>query len=140
MRGTVLQCGKYGCIVRLQDGQFAMLPADEPDIDSVRRAASGGRHPQFAFIIASEHGRRIKLRLATAQEQPAPQAGPAADVALERKIIDYLRQTAEWNPTGAAASREESNERPRANRLLPFELRARRQYRDDPKRPRRPKR
>ena len=138
MRGTVLQCGKFGCVVRLAGGRLALLPASEPDIEIVRRAAAGGRRPQFAFVIASDLGGRNVLRLAR-MEAETPQSISSA-ASLDQKIIDYLRQTEEWDPAGHLAQRAQSPEPSRADRLLPFESRARRQYRDDPKRPRRPSR
>lgn len=59
---------------------------------------------------------------------------------LEQKIIDYLRESAERDPRGAHAAIVRGAERLRADRLLPFESRARRQYRDAQERPGRRKR
>lgn len=144
MRGTVLQCGKYGCVVRLADGRFAVLPVSDPDFGAVRRAAAGGRRPSLSFELAEERGRRVSLKLAPSGEMR--EAGIETHdeerslSSLDQKIIDYLRQTAEWDPNGSIAARAQTPEPSRADRLLPFEVRARRQYRDEPKRPRRRKR
>jgi len=59
---------------------------------------------------------------------------------LDDQIIEYLRQTADWDPNGAIASRAQEAKETRADRLLPFETRARRQYRDSPRKPPRKKR
>ena len=119
-----------------------MLPASDAGIDTVRRAAGGGRRPQFSFVATQELGGRIRLSLVAAQEDAAEFAPPVPESAstLDQKIIDYLRQTEEWDPDGHLARAAQSQEPPRADRLLPFEFRARRQYRDDPRRGRRPKR
>jgi hypothetical protein len=141
-RGTVLHCSRFGAVVRLEDGRLALLPSDEPGYPVVKRAVTAGNRPEFTFLV-TEEGRRLRIVLADRdvrkeEEQRQPQAGAAAS--LEQKIIDYLRQTAEWDPRAAISEDPRGAERPRANRLLPFEARARRQYRDSPERPRRPKR
>ena len=74
------------------------------------------------------------------EQDAADQPSVKAASSLEDKIINYLRQTADWDPDGAEAQRAESAEAPRADRLLPFEMRARRQYRDSAEKPRRTKR
>lgn len=107
----------------------------------VRRATTGGRRPQFPFVIEEEQGRRVRLALAAEPERdddgkPTP---TQAQTSLEQKIIDYLRQTAEWDHR-ASPEAPRGDERARPDRLLPFEYRARRQYRDSAQRPRRPKR
>lgn len=151
VRGSVVQCGRFGCVVRLDDGRLALLPPDQRGIALVKRALVSGRHPQFPFIVEEEHGRRIRLALAPAQarsaaaempdadETAAPRATPASDrfsASLEQKIIDFWRQASEWDRTAGAVEEEEPPLR-RADRLRPFEERAPRQYRDIRKRPRR---
>jgi len=110
---------------------------------TVRRASSGGRRPQFPFDIDDTSARRIRLSLAPSTDQiddePRRVEAPASS-SLEQKIIDYLRQTAERDPRASQAQVVRGEERPRANRLLPFESRARRQYRDSAERPKRRKR
>lgn len=142
VRGTVVHCSRFGAVVRLEDGRLGLLPSEGAGMAVVRRAALGGRRPQFPFILEEERGRRVRLSLA---EQPQRDEGttrraPAASASLEQKIIDYLRQTAEWDPRITARETTRGEEGSRTERLLPFEFRARRQYRDSPERPRRPKR
>jgi hypothetical protein len=156
VKGIVLHCGKYGCIIRLEDGTLANLPPADAAHGGVRRALSAKRRPEFAFDVSEEDGRLV-LRLAPnapdAHSEPAatgddaslePRSGLVADVSastpLDQKIIEYLRQTADWDPNGAIANRAQETKQTRADRLLPFEARARRQYRDTPKKPPRKKR
>jgi hypothetical protein len=152
VKGIVLHCGKYGCIVRLEDGRLANLPAAESAHGGIRRALAAKRRPEFAFEVAEADG-RLMLRLAPKEEPSHEQdadvalersSSPVADVSaatpLDQKIIEYLRQTADWDPNGAIASRAQETKQTRADRLLPFEARARRQYRDTPKKPPRKKR
>ncbi|HYK52359.1 MAG TPA: hypothetical protein VEV38_02405 [Candidatus Eremiobacteraceae bacterium] len=143
VRGTILHCSRFGAVVRLEDGRLALYPSDGPGMAAVRRASSGGRRPQFPFDVDSASARRVRLSLApsTSEVDDKPrQVDAPASSSLEQKIIDYLRQTAEWDPRASQAPTVRGDERPRADRLLPFELRARRQYRDSPERPRRRKR
>jgi len=143
VRGTVLHCSRFGAVVRLDDGRLALYPSDEPGMPAVRRASSGGKRPQFPFDVDDLTSRRLRLSLAPStpeiDEGPRRVSAPAAS-SLEQKIIDYLRQTAEWDPRASQAPAVRGDERLRADRLLPFELRARRQYRDSPERPRKRKR
>ena len=147
IRGAVLACGRYGCVVRLADGRFANLPPTDPSYGRVRSALSHARTPRFPFVVSEQDG-WLLARLASGEEpmpqepplQPAPQTPEVSDATLDGKIIEYLRQTEDWDPNGAIASRaQEGKEAPR-ERLLPFEMRARRQYRESPKRPPRKKR
>lgn len=125
-----------------------MLPADGHGMAAVRRAALGGRRPQFEFMLEEENGRRVRLALGSVDDEgdrppsreDSGRARARESSAFEEKIIDYLRQTAEWDPRVATSENPRGDEPVRANRLLPFEFRARRQYRDSPERPRRPKR
>ena len=135
LRGTVLHCSRFGAVVRLEDGRFGLLPAEDAGMAFVRRAALGGRRPTLPFVLEEEQGRRVRLGLADQASRV-----DTSSSSLEQKIIDYLRQTAEWDPRAATGEMVRGDERPRADRLLPFEFRARRQYRDTPERPRRPKR
>lgn len=142
VQGTVLHCSRFGAVVRLEDGRLGLLPADVSGMTMVRRASTGGRRPRFPFAVEEEGGRRIRLGL-VADASLAQENRPAAarsSSSLEQKIIDYLRQTAEWDPRAATSEAPRGEERSRPDRLLPFEFRARRQYRDSPERPRRPKR
>lgn len=146
VRGTVLHCGRYGCIVRLDDGRIANLPSSEAGHGSVRRALSGNRRPTFPFFVTEDEG-WLRLQLATSAEEAdeKPDRTPSADAVsastpLDQKIIDYLKQTEDWDPNGTIAGRAQESKQTRADRLLPFEMRARRQYRDSPKKPPRKKR
>ena len=140
VRGVVLHCSRFGCVVRLEGGRFGLLPASDEQFSAVRRAAIG-RQPELWFAIADQLGRHVRLR--TTPEVAvglAPTDESSRATSLEQKIIDYLRQTADWDPSGSAAERALISQPPRADRLLPFEMRARRQYRESRKRPRRSKR
>ncbi|MBV8262742.1 MAG: hypothetical protein JOY87_02845 [Candidatus Eremiobacteraeota bacterium] len=152
VRGSVVHCSRFGCVVRLDDGRLAMLPASDRGIDRVRRAVVSGRHPQFPFVVAQEDGRRVRLALAAADAREAVKSGDgiAADTSapvlapeaqrfsasLEQKIIDFWRQASEWDRSAGRVDEEEPPLR-RADRLRPFDERAPRQYRDIKKRPRR---
>lgn len=143
-RGSVVHCSRFGCIVKLEDGRFALLPANEDGIDTVRRAAGLGRHPQFPFYVVEEDGRRVRLKMALErrpEEASQKQLSVAArlSASLEHKIIDFWRQASEWDRNAGRVEEEEPVLR-RADRLLPFEERTRKQQRESPKRPRRPKR
>ena len=141
IRGAVVHCGRYGCVVRLEDGRLAMLSADAAGVDAVRRAAGGRRRPLYPFVVEDE-GKRLHVRLADAAEERSrnvPAAQTRLSSSLEQKIIDFWRQTAEWDRSVGMQAEEEMP--PRAERFLPFAMRARRQYREQPvKRGRRPKR
>ena len=141
-RGTVLHCTRFGAVVRLDDGRIAMLPADDAGMAAVRRAATAGRRPAFPFIVENAPGQRLRIAVAEydREEPNATVRMRPASSTLEQKIIDYLRQTAEWDPRVGAQESARGDSVPRADRLLPFEMRARRQYRESPQRPKRPKR
>jgi hypothetical protein len=143
LKGTVLHCGRFGCIVRLEDGRIGNLPTAEAARGAVRQAAAR-RKTVLLFQIVQEEG-RLQLRLAEPDAAMHAQAVAAnesalASTSLDQKIIDYLRQTEDWDPKGALASRAQETKPVRADRLLPFEARARKQYRDTPKKPPRKKR
>ncbi|HXW76667.1 MAG TPA: hypothetical protein VEJ20_04580 [Candidatus Eremiobacteraceae bacterium] len=139
VRGTVLHCSRFGAVIRLEDGRLASLLADQPGMALIRRTSTGGRHPQFSFVVEEERGRRVRVGLADQADlaQVDDSARARASSSLEQKIIDYLRQTAEWDTRVSESAR--GDEPVRADRLLPFEYRARRQYRETPQRPRRPR-
>jgi hypothetical protein len=151
VRGTVLHCGRYGCIVRLENGKLANLSQKDEGHGPIRRALQSKRRPQFEFSVSEVDG-RLRLALATAAPTPEPGAAEfirpstvspdavSASSPLDEKIIEYLRQTEDWDPKGAIAQSATESKPPRADRLLPFEQRARRQYRDSPKKPPRKKR
>lgn len=144
VRGNVIHCGRFGCVVRLDDGRLATLPSSERGIDLIRRALGAGRHPQFPFVIERAEGRRVRVALAATPEpaapdeadQPAPAPGTRFSTSLEQKIIDFWRQVSDWDRNAGRVDEDEPALR-RADRLRPFEERAPRQYRDTPKRPRR---
>jgi len=146
LKGTVLACGRFGCAVRLEDGRIGSLPASDPNHKEVRRALAQRRRPQFSFAVTEQDGWLI-LRLEPHDASPvdvepesaAPERTSIQARDLDDKIIEYLRQTEDWDPNGAIASRAQEAKEPRADRLLPFEVRARRQYRESPKKPPRPK-
>ena len=159
VKGTVLHCGKYGCIVRLHDGRLANLPAAAAAQAGVRRVLTSGRRPEFEFIVTETEGwpmlslaragesadesdeeldSNVVLERSSSSTDSAHRDAPSTQ--LDEKIIEYLRQTADWDPNGAIASRAQEAKETRADRLLPFEARARRQYRDTPRKPPRKKR
>ena len=146
VKGAVLHCGKYGCIVRLEDGRLANLPAAAASQAGIRRALAAERRPAFSFIVTETENWPV-LSVApdgsTADAEDDESETPPSDsptTKLDDQIIDYLRQTADWDPKGASASRAHEAKETRADRLLPFEKRARRQYRDSPRKPPRKKR
>jgi hypothetical protein len=152
VRGSVVHCSRFGCVVRLDDGRLATLPSNERGIEVIKRALGSGRHPQFPFIIEEEVGRRIRVALAAPPERSgsvttganpgtaavAPNPPKRLSSSLEQKIIDFWRQVSEWDRDAGRVDEEEPALR-RADRLRPFEERAPRQYRDTTKRPRRRK-
>jgi hypothetical protein len=141
VRGNVLHCSRFGCIVRLDDGRFATFPSSERGIEIVKKAVGAGRHPQFPFVISEDNGRRVRVALAalaekdTSEPASSPNAGRLS-ASLEQKIIDFWRQVSEWDRNAGRVDEEEPTLR-RADRLRPFEERAPRQYRETQKRPRR---
>jgi len=146
VKGAVLHCGKYGCIVRLEDGRLANLPAAAAAQAGIRRALAAERRPAFSFIVTETESWPV-LSLApdgsAASADDDEETDPSDDsptTSLDDQIIEYLRQTADWDPNGAIASRAHEAKETRADRLLPFEARARRQYRDSPRKPPRKKR
>ena len=150
VRGAVVHCSRFGCVVRLDDGRLATLPSGERGMDVIKRALGAGRRPQFPFVIEEEQGRRIRLSLATPSDEdraqarsgdaeagtPSPERRQPArfSSSLEQKIIDFWRQVSEWD-RGAGRVDEEEPPLRRADRLRPFEERVR--TRDVKKRPRR---
>jgi hypothetical protein len=150
VRGAVVHCSRFGCVVRLDDGRLASLPSSERGVDVIKRALGAGRRPQFPFLIQEAHGRRIRLSLATPSEahdtdtgfgeptaamSPIAPRGPARfSSSLEQKIIDFWRQVSDWDHSAGRVDEEEPPLR-RADRLRPFEERTR--TRDTKKRPRR---
>lgn len=143
VRGTVLHCSRFGAVVRLDDGRICLMPSDHEGMADVRRAASGGRRPSFAFVVESGRGRRARVVLA---EDEAGDDGGAARVrsteestassSFEQKIIDFLRQTSERDG-GLSEALEVREERARADRMLRFEYRERRKPGDEARRPKR---
>jgi hypothetical protein len=132
VRGQVLHCGRFGCMVRLEDGRFGVLPASEQGLEVVRRAIASGRHPSFPFIIAQESGRHLRLALCREPLSPASSGEPAGErlsTSLEQKIIDFWRQVSEWDRNAGRVDTDETAHK-RTERFLPFEERAPRQYRD----------
>jgi mRNA-degrading endonuclease HigB of HigAB toxin-antitoxin module len=70
----------------------------------VRRALAQVRKPRFPFIVSERDG-WLLVQLASDLREPTSPAVPAADTTLDEKIIEYLRQTEDWDPNGAIASR-----------------------------------
>jgi hypothetical protein len=131
VRGNVVHCSRFGCVVRLEDGRLGVLPAGEAGIELVKRAVSAGRHPTFPFAVAEQQGRRLRLALVhAADEMPQRHAS-----SLEEKIIDFWRQVSDWDRNAGRVDTDEPKAK-RTPRLLPFEERAPRQYREMPKRSR----
>ena len=129
MKGVALQCGRHGCVIKLADGRFGNLAASEAGYAMVRRSLAAERRPEFDFIVSAD-GRWPRLHLAQS-EAPEPVVPPKPAVrdqaSLDDKIIDYLRQTSEWDPTGALASRAIEQKKSRAERMiLASDVRARR--------------
>jgi hypothetical protein len=139
-RGRVLQCGRFGCVVRLEDGRLALLPADAPGVDAIRAALREQAQPEFEFVVADARGRHVRLALTSPNKQTvqtvAASGQPDSSSSLEEKIINFWRQVSEWDRT---AGDTEAREQPlkKAERLRPFEERAPRRYRDLPERRRR---
>ena len=134
MKGVALHCGRYGCVIKLSDGRFANLAASEGGHALVRRSLTVRRRPEFDFIVSGDE-RRPRLHVAqseapeisAAHAVTAPARPADAQTSLDEKIIEYLRQTAEWDPTGALASRAIEQKKVRAERMtMTSELRARR--------------
>ena len=98
IRGTVVQAGRYGAVIRLEDGRLATVAADDPCFSTLRRAVTEQRRPTFDFEIVDESGGRPRVALAS--ERAAERASATS---FEQKIADYLRQTAQWDPRGAAS-------------------------------------
>jgi hypothetical protein len=150
MRGVVLQCGRYGCIIKLADGRFANLSTSDAGHALVKRSLSAQRRPEFEFEATDDHWPRVRVseRSDVALEPDVPlkpdavlersssneskvalerSSSPSSESTLDDKIIDYLRQTSDWDPTGAVASRALDNKKSRAERLsTAADLRARR--------------
>lgn len=142
VRGNVVHCSRFGCVVRLEDGRFGMLPATDPGVDVIKRALTAGRRPDLPFIVAEENGRRVRLSLPVHQHevgddwQIAPQQTQQRfSSSLEQKIIDFWRQVSEWDRNAGRVDEDETSHK-RTERLLPFEERAPRQYREMPRRSR----
>jgi hypothetical protein len=145
VRGQVVHCGRFGCVVRLEDGRFGLLPAAERGVDELRRALAAGRRPSFPFLIAQDAGGRVRLRLhgAASVLPPADDGGSSAHEAstpappqkfsasLEQKIIDFWRQVSEWDRNAGRVETDDLLHR-KTERLLPFEERAPRRYKDLP--------
>jgi hypothetical protein len=146
VRGVVLHCSRFGAVVRLDDGRLALLPAERAGMSAMRRASAGGKRPQFPFVVEAQRGKHVRLALANVADGEEDEREDDREVpartssSFEQKIIDYLRQTSEWDSRIATGETPRGEEHGRPDRLLPFEYRARSQYRDSPRRPRRPKR
>ncbi len=136
-RGRVLQCGRFGCVVRLEDGRLALLPADAPGMDAIRSALREQAQPEFEFAVADARGRHLRLALMSPNKETVqverPSRQPDVSSSLEEKIINFWRQVAEWD---RSAGENESREQPlkKAERLRPFDERAPQRYRDLPER------
>jgi hypothetical protein len=94
IRGTVVQAGRFGAVVRLEDGRLATVAPDASCFPAIRRAVTERRRPMFDFEIVDESSGRPRVALASER---------ASNSTFEQKIADYLRQTAQWDPRGAAS-------------------------------------
>ncbi|HEY5095238.1 MAG TPA: hypothetical protein VII69_09005 [Candidatus Eremiobacteraceae bacterium] len=102
VRGTVVQAGRFGAVVRLDDGRLATVASDDSCFPAIRRAVAERRRPAFEFEIVDESSGRPRVILAAERgSDRAPERAPSTS--FEQKIADYLRQTAEWDPRGAAS-------------------------------------
>lgn len=120
MRGIIVSCGRFGGVVRLADGRLASLPASDPQFENVRRRARVRPRAEAEFEVVEQTGRRFAVRFVGASAAPKAAAQPKPTVsagALEQKIIDYLRQTADWDPGGDIAQRAENAALERAQRF-----------------------
>ena len=102
VRGTVMQAGRFGAVVRLDDGRLATVAANDACFPTIRRAVTERRRPSFDFEIVDESGGRPRVALATERSSERA-AERASATSFEQKIADYLRQTAQWDPRGAAS-------------------------------------
>jgi hypothetical protein len=100
IRGTVVQAGRFGAVVRLQDGRLATVAPDASCFPTIRRAVTERRRPEFDFEIVDESGGRPRVALAS-DRAASDRAG--SNATFEQKIAEYLRQTAQWDPRGAAS-------------------------------------
>ena len=98
IRGIVVQAGRFGAVVRLEDGRLATVSPDDACFTTVRRAVTAHRRPAFDFEIVDESSGRPRVVLASERA-----SARASATSFEQKIADYLRQTAEWDPRGAAS-------------------------------------
>ncbi|MBV8172852.1 MAG: hypothetical protein JO219_13075 [Candidatus Eremiobacteraeota bacterium] len=123
MKGTVLSCNRYGCVVRLADGRIGNLPSSDPQFAQLKRALSRSQRPRMDFSVAERDG---WLLLTTAAESAEPtraeRAAPverirASDASLDEKIIEYLRQTEDWDPHNGLAARVQDAKEARAARI-----------------------
>lgn len=94
IRGIVVQAGRFGAVVRLEDGRLATVSPNDSCFPTVRRAVTEQRRPAFDFEIVDESSGRPRVVLASDR---------ASATSFEQKIAEYLRQTAEWDPRGAAS-------------------------------------
>ncbi|HLJ82821.1 MAG TPA: hypothetical protein VKT51_01430 [Candidatus Eremiobacteraceae bacterium] len=109
IRGTVVQTGRFGAVVRLEDGRVAGVDAASPGFAALRNACAQTRRPTLEFVIVEERAGRPPV---------VAVASTALEESFERKIADYLRQTAEWDPRGSASDlrREKVNRYARKRR------------------------
>ena len=126
VRGSALHCSGFGCVVRLADGRLAVLPAEDPGFEVVRKLLQTVRRPELDFFVVQDAGRRVRVALARAAKETAPALealGAGSSAAFERKITDFLRQTAEWDSRGAASDWRRPKRPTRAERSVRFEKR-----------------
>jgi hypothetical protein len=127
MKGTVVSCSRYGCVVRLADGRIGSLPSTDPHFAQLKKVVSKAARPRLDFDVADGEGWRI-LAVATERDadtrsdadalQPPPSSSAeTAGASLDDKIIEYLRQTEEWDPHSALAARVQEAKEARATRM-----------------------
>jgi hypothetical protein len=127
MKGTVISCSRYGCVVRLADGRIGSLPSTDPHFAQLRKVVSKAARPRLDFDVVEREGARV-LTVAAEHDagthsdvdalQPAPgRPAETAEASLDDKIIEYLRQTEEWDPHSALAARVQDAKEARATRI-----------------------
>ncbi|HZV80343.1 MAG TPA: hypothetical protein VFF60_12125 [Candidatus Binatus sp.] len=127
MKGIVISCSRYGCVVRLADGRIGSLPSSDPHFAQLKKVVSKAARPRLDFDAAESEGWRVLTVAAEidatlqsdadAMEPPPSSTAVTTAASLDDKIIEYLRQTEEWDPHSALASRVQEAKEARATRI-----------------------